>query len=174
MLGSALGSRSAASSLVLLCALIAASCRLGAAKRVDYSVQPMAVSPFDTKVIDGSAAFAETFCATLPHTDGSWGACTDYLDAHVAAPAPVSSTIASPLKVMIVGGAFSECFENEQIYIYDPSIKHLKTHGVVVGPPVKIGGTDTPEANALKIANTCRTTPATTSPSAIARAPSTS
>ena len=128
------------------------SCHLGIAKRVDYSVRPMALVPLGDKVVDRSAAFAERFCAVLPHTDGGpWDPCGTYLDAQVPTPAPFDSPIQSPLKVMIVGGAFSECFTQSGIEIYGPSIDHIRTHGVVFGPPVKIGGTATPEANAEEI-----------------------
>jgi hypothetical protein len=131
---------------------LSASCHFGLARRVDYSVRPMAIVPLGATVTDRSAAFADTFCATLPHTDnGSWGPCGRYLDAQVPMPPPVDTPITTPLKVMIVGGAFSECFEDAGIYIYGPSIEHVKTHGVVFGPPVKIDGTGTPEKNAEEI-----------------------
>ncbi len=137
-----------------LATLLTASCRFGVARRVDYSVRPMVVGPFGVTAVDRSAAFAETFCATLPHTDNrSWGACGQYLDAQVSAPPEINTRIVTPLKVMIVGGAFSECFENVGIHVYGPSIAHLQTHGVVFGPPVKIGGTATPEKNAELIEN---------------------
>jgi hypothetical protein len=134
--------------LIVLVTPLTVSCRFGPARRVDYSVRPMAVLPFGATAVDRSAAFAETFCATLPHTDnGAWGRCGQYLDAEVSAPA-VETEIDTKLKVMIVGGAFSECFENVGIHAYGPSIEHVKTHGVVFGPPVKTGGTATPKANA--------------------------
>jgi hypothetical protein len=154
-----LGSRPVASALVMLCALFAISCHFGVAQRVDYSVRPMALLPIGAKVVDSSGPFAETFCATLPHIgNGPWDTCGTYLDAQVTPPPPVSSSITTPLKVMIVGGAFSECFESERIHVYGPSIEHLKTHGVVVGP-VKIGGTETPEENARRIATYLRENP---------------
>ena len=139
--------------LVIMLGLMHVSCSWGLTKRVDYSVRPMVVVPLGSKVADRSTAFAETFCATLPHTDGGiWGACGPYLDAQVTPPPPVSSPLTLPLKVMIVGGAFSECFENKGIFAFGPSLEHLKTHGVVIGPRVPIGGTATPEANAITIA----------------------
>lgn len=113
----------------------------------------MTVVPIGSKVLDRSHAFAETFCATLPHTDeGKWGACGPYLETQVATPVPVSSPIMTPLKVMLVGGAFSECFENKALFVYGTSLEHMKGHGVVFGPLLSIGGTATPEANAIRIA----------------------
>ena len=141
-----------ATALVILIGAAQLSCRLGVGSKVDYSVRPMAATPIGVKVADASVRFAETFCAVLPHT-GSWDPCATYLDATVAAQPPISSAIDLKLKVMIVGGAFSECFEEPGIYIFGPSIEHLKTHGVVFGPPVKIGGTETPEKNAKVIAD---------------------
>jgi hypothetical protein len=133
-------------------ATLAAACHVGVAKRVSYSVRPMAVVPLGGTVTDSRVAFAQMFCAVLPHTDsGSWGACAPYLDAQVTAPAPMDSPISTPLKVMLVGGAFSECFEQERLYVYGKSLAHMETHGVVFGPRVKIGGTATPEANARAI-----------------------
>ena len=97
--------------LLLPVQLVLVSCRSGVVQPVDYSVRPMVVSPFGSRVLDRSQAFAETFCATLPHTDtGAWGACGPYLDTQVAAPAPISTPIRTKLKGC-VGGAFSECFE---------------------------------------------------------------
>lgn len=122
-------------------------------QRVDYSVRPIAVVPFGATVTDRSRPFAETFCATLPHTGGNWGACGTYLETQVPLPPPVSSAIKTPLKVMIVGGAFSECFENRGLFVYDKSLEHIeKEHGVVFGPRLRVGGTNTPEENAKAIA----------------------
>ena len=139
--------------IVLLAAqAAAASCGWGVVKPVDYSVRPMAVLPLGARAIDRSQAFAETFCATLPHT-GDWGACGQYLETQVTPPPPVSTPIATGLKVMLVGGAFSECFENKKLHLFAPSVTHLKDdHQVLFGPPLSVGGTSTPEDNAGIIA----------------------
>ena len=145
--------------LAVAIALVHVSCGWTVAKRVDYSVRPMAVAPIGSHAADGSVAFAETFCAVLPHTVGAWGECGRYLETVVAPQPPVDSPIATRLKVMIVGGAFSECFEKPGIYIFGPSITHVTTHGVEFGQPVKIGGTKTPEKNAQLIADYLRAYP---------------
>jgi hypothetical protein len=139
--------------LAVAIALVHVSCGWTLAKRVDYSVRPMAVAPIGSHITDGSVAFAEAFCAVLPHTDGAWGDCGQYLETRVAPQPPVASRIATSVKVLIVGGAFSECFEKPGIHIFGPSITHLEQHGVVFGPPVNIGGTKTPEKNAQRIAD---------------------
>jgi hypothetical protein len=144
--------------LVILLGTLQASCRLGVGKNVDYSTRPAAVAPLGTKVADASVRFAETFCAVLPHT-GSWDPCKTYLDAEVGPQSPASSPIELPLKVMIVGGAFSECFETPGIHIFGPDIAHLKEHGVAFGPRVPIGGTETPEENGRRIAEYLRAYP---------------
>ena len=144
--------------LAVTIALVHGSGGCTLAKRVDYSVGPMAVAPIGSHATDGRVAFAETFCAVLPHTDGAWGDCGQYLETPVPQPPPVASNIAS-LKVMIVGGAFSECFEKPGIHIFGPSIKHLEGHGVAFGPPVNICGTATPEDNAQRIADYLKANP---------------
>ena len=138
--------------LAVAIALVHVSCGWTLAKRVDYPVRPMMVTPIGSHATDVSVAFAKTFCAVLPHTDGAWGDCGQYLETRVPQQPPVASPITTSLKVMIVGGAFSECFEKPGIYIFGPSIKHLEGHGVVFGPPVNICGTATPEDNARRIA----------------------
>jgi hypothetical protein len=120
---------------------------------VDYSVRPIAIGPLGSKVTDESQAFAETFCATLPHTDGGiWGDCGTYLETQVPSQGSVASMPVPQWRVMIVGGAFTHCFENQGIFAFNNSIDHLKSHAVAFGPRVGIGGTDATEANAQRIA----------------------
>lgn len=144
-------------SLVLLPVVMAAACTAGIVPRVDYSVRPMVVVPLGSAVSDGSTTFSEVFCAVLPHTDnGQWGGCGQYLETQVGPQTPVSTALGTNLKVMLVGGAFSECFEDKGLHVFGRSLDHLRWHGIVFGPPVKIGGTDTPEANARIIAQYLR------------------
>jgi hypothetical protein len=53
---------------------------------------------------------------------------------------------------MLVGGAFSECLETKGLYVFDTSLKHLESHGVLFGPRLSVGGTSTPAENAKVIA----------------------
>jgi hypothetical protein len=146
--------------ILSLLALANGACGWGTVRTVDYSVRPIALVPFGSTVTDRSKPFAETFCAALPHTDdGRWGACAPYLETQVPPPAPVSSEIQTPLKVMLVGGAFSECFENKNLFVYDHSLEHLRKHGVVFGERLHVGGTNTPEENAKTIAKYLDTYP---------------
>ena len=145
--------------LLILLAVAHGACGWGAVRRVDYSVRPIAVAPFGSTVTDRSKPFADTFCATLPHTAGNWGACGAYLETQVPLPPPVSSEIKTPLKVFIVGGAFSECFDNKNLFVYDKSLDHLREHGVVFGERLHVGGTNTPEENAKAIAKYLDTYP---------------
>jgi hypothetical protein len=141
----------------VLLGVLQAACTVGLVPRVDYKLRPMAVVPLGSIVTDSSKAFAEIFCAVLPHTDnGKWGRCGPYLETEVGPQAPVETSITTPLKVMLVGGAFSECFEDKGLYVFQPSLEHLRRHGIVFGPRVKIGGTATPIANARKIAQYLR------------------
>ena len=137
----------------MLSTAVLASCQVGLVKKVNYSVRPMVVGPLSQTVTDATEAFAATFCAVLPHTDGgTWHDCARYLETTVPPQPPVSGAITTPLKVLIVGGAFSECFEKHQLYVFGESLEHLKHHGVVFGPPLSVGGTTTPEVNAHAIA----------------------
>jgi hypothetical protein len=136
---------------LLIC--FSTACELDVPLQVNYSVRPIAIAPLGSKVTDESRAFAETFCATLPHTDGGiWGDCATYLETRVPSQGSVTSMPVPQLRVMIVGGAFTHCFENQGIFAFNNSIDHLKSHAVAFGPRVSIGGTDTTEANAERIA----------------------
>ena len=146
--------------LVILLGVLQAACTTGLVTRVDYSVRPMAVVPLGSTVTDSGKAFAEMFCAVLPHTDnGQWGRCGPYLETQVGLQTPVSTPLTTTLKVMLVGGAFSECFEDKDLYVFDRSLDHLREHGIVFGKRVKIGGTATPAANAREIAQYLRDNP---------------
>jgi hypothetical protein len=132
--------------------IASASCRLGVVPEVEHPARPMVVSPLGLRANDRSAGFAETFCATLPHTDnGTWGDCGQYLETQAPAQTPVSPPISTTLKLLVVGGAFSECFENKKLYLFDPSLKHLEEDHKIAWSRVKVGGTNTPEDNALII-----------------------
>jgi len=140
-----------------LLAVVETACTVGLVPRVNYSARPMAVVPLGSTVTDSSEAFAEMFCAVLPHTDsGKWGRCGPYLETQVGPQTPVDTSLSTPLKVMLVGGAFSECFEDKGLYVFEPSLEHLRAHGIVFGKRVKIGGTATPMANAREIAQYLR------------------
>jgi hypothetical protein len=138
---------------LLLLACLNVSCAWGAAQKVDYSLPRVITVPVGSSATDAITPFAETFCATLAHLDPSgaiWGSCEKYIEARVANQSPAATPIATQLKVMIVGGAFSQCFEAGQVRAFEQGLAHLATHNIVAGP-VQIGGTAAPEANAEKI-----------------------
>jgi hypothetical protein len=142
-----------AKSLLFLFAILQASCTWGFVKKVDYRLPRAVTVPVGSSVTDAAKPFAETFCATLAHIDPSaqWGNCERYIESRVPRQSPAADPIPTHLKVMIVGGAFSHCFEDKGVIAFEQGIQHLREHGLVVGPPVRIGGTATPEANAAKI-----------------------
>jgi hypothetical protein len=123
-------------------------------KKVDYRLKGVVTLPVGRSATDAVRPFAETFCATLAHLDPSgstWGACDQYLEEKVSPQSPANAAILTDLKIMVVGGAFSECFDAKQVELFGPALDHLRSHGLLVGAPVPIDGTGTPEANAAAI-----------------------
>ena len=140
--------------LLLLLASVQLSCARGVVKKVDYRLPRAVTVPVAASATDSIRPFAEMFCATLTHLDPSgttWGSCEKYLEAQVAPQPAATGAIPGQLKVMVVGGAFSECFEARNVNAFEQGLQHLRTHGIVTGPAVRIGGTATPEVNAGKI-----------------------
>lgn len=122
---------------------------------VPYRMPGMTTVPLGLQVADDSSAFARTFCATLTHLDPShteWGACAQYLEGTVTEQPPVTDPIPQDLRVIVVSGMFSECFEAKGIYSLQLAREHLSSpaHGVVTDL-VKVDGVGTPEANAATI-----------------------
>ena len=86
---------------------------------------------------DRSVAFADIFCTVLEqeHPDaGTYGPCSDYLEAKPATPAtkvPLAA-ISSAYRVLIVPGVFSACVESTAS-AYKEGVAHLKDkYGLIV------------------------------------------
>jgi hypothetical protein len=141
-------------SLLLFLVCLHVSCSWGLVNKVDYRLPRIVTAPIGHAATDATKAFAETFCATLAHLDGpgtAWGSCEKYIETQVGQQSPAAAPIPTDLKVMIVGGAFSNCFEAKGVIAFEQGLRHLETHGLITGS-VQIGGTATPEVNAEKIA----------------------
>lgn len=141
-------------SFLLLLAFLHVSCGWGAVRKIDYRLPNAVTVPVGSSAANAIRPFAETFCATLAHLDPAgttWGGCEKYIEAQLPQQSPATAQIPTHLKIMIVGGAFSECFEARKVIAFEQGLQHLATHGIIVAPPVQIGGTSTPEVNAAKI-----------------------
>lgn len=139
---------------LLLLACLHLSCTWGLTKKVDYRLRDVVTVPIGASASDASKPFAETFCATLAHVDPSgakWDGCGKYLEVQVPQQSPPADPIPKQLRIMIVGGAFSQCFEAKDVIAFKPALEHLSEAHGIGGGRVPIGGTATPEANAEKI-----------------------
>jgi hypothetical protein len=132
-----------------------ASCRAGVVPRVDYR-RPDAVSlPIGASIIDARFEFADTFCATLVHLDPShatWGDCQEYIEARGTKQSVAADPLPNTLRVLVIGGIFSHCFEQRGISLFSDAQGHLtsKEHALIV-TPLRVGGVDSPAANAAVI-----------------------
>jgi hypothetical protein len=105
-------------------------------------------------VSDSTQPFATTFCATLTHIDPSnstWGACSQYLETTIQHQPAATEKIPTDLGVLVIGGLFSDCFENHSVSLFSDARKHLESvHGIATDV-VPVGGEATPEVNAATI-----------------------
>jgi hypothetical protein len=108
-------------------------------------------------VIDKRADFRAVFCAALVREDSHLREqkCDDYLwhlpDEKADIPPPRSEDVIDPrLRVLIVGGAFGDCYPPESTAFAD-TVQHLKSQGLDVGY-VAVEGLSTAYANSRLIA----------------------
>ena len=134
------------------------ACGFGLVPKVKYRLPGAVTVPIGARVTDASVAFAKTFCATLTHLDpthAEWGSCARYLEPPASEQPAAVDPIPTDLGIIIVGGAFSHCFEAKGLFAFGPARSHLSAplpggHALSV-EPIKIGGVATPEANAAAI-----------------------
>ena len=147
--------RTAAAALTLSSTLLIGACAFGVGPTVTYHLPGIVTAPLGMPATDASTAFGQVFCATLTHVDPShaeWGACQDYLHTRVTEqPAPVGG-IPAGWQVLIVGGIFSHCFEDRQVYAFEQARAHLESAHQVRTHLLKVGSVDAPERNAEVIA----------------------
>ena len=139
-----------------LLGLIAAACACGTGPLVNYRLRGVATGPFGRQGTDGSVEFAATFCSTLTHIDESmqppWGDCAQYLEGQPAQQPKPTMEISRDWRVLVVGGIFSHCFEQRQIYAFQPALEHLQTVHHLETRLLSVGSVDSPEDNAKTIA----------------------
>jgi hypothetical protein len=134
------------------------ACRFGLVPKVEYRLPSAVTVPVGARVTDASVAFAKTFCATLTHLDpthAKWGSCAQYLEAPTSEQPAPTDPIPKDLGIIIVGGAFSHCFERKHVLAFGPARSHLSAqlpgdHALSV-EPIQIGGVASPDANAAAI-----------------------
>jgi hypothetical protein len=134
-------------------AAVAPAC-IGVVPTVPYRIGTVALSSLGLEVSDSTLPFATTFCATLTHLDPSnstWGACSRYLETSIQHQPAATKEIPTDLGVLVVGGLFSDCFENRSVSLLSDARAHLTgTHGIATDV-VPVSGVATPEVNAAKI-----------------------
>jgi hypothetical protein len=142
--------------VALTCVLLffMCACSLSVGPRVTYHLTGIFSAPFGMQATDGSIEFGRVFCATLTHLDPShadWGPCEDYLHARVAEQPPSTDDIPAGWQVLVVGGIFSHCFEEQRIYAFEQGRQHLElAHGLRTHL-LMVGSVDAPERNAEQI-----------------------
>jgi hypothetical protein len=106
--------------------------------------------------IDERARFRQLFCETLNTTDYSTKQCDAYLwrlpDEPNLQPVstPGSSSLRHHVRVLIVGGAFGDCFPPASIP-FEASVKRLKEQGYSIDY-IAVSGRSSSEHNAITIA----------------------
>lgn len=133
--------------------MVASACA-GVVPTVKYCLPGVVVVPVGATVTDSAGPFATTFCATLSHIDPSgtvWGACSRYLRTSIEQEAPATKPIPTGLGVLVIGGIFSHCFENRDVYLFSDARDHLtRVHGIATDV-IRVSGVATPEVNANTI-----------------------
>jgi hypothetical protein len=138
-----------------LAAALIAVCACGAGPIVTYRLPGIVTVPLGSQVTDASVPFGQVFCATLTHLDplhAQWGACRQYLETGVTEQPPASAVIPTDWRVLVVGGIFSHCFEQRQVYAFEQALEHLHTAHHLETRLLKVGSVDAPEENAKTIA----------------------
>jgi hypothetical protein len=106
--------------------------------------------------IDERAQFRQLFCETLNTTDYSTKKCDDYLWPLPDEPGlqpestPGSMSLRHPVRVLIVGGAFGDCFPPASTP-FEASVKRLKEQGYSI-EYIAVSGRSSSEHNAILIA----------------------
>jgi hypothetical protein len=147
--------RTAAAALTSVSLLIVCACSFRVGPQVTYHLPGIFTAPFGLQATDGSVDFGRVFCATLTHLDPShadWGQCQDYLHARVTEQPPPSDDIPTGWQVLIVGGIFSHCFEDQRVYAFEQGRQHLETAHRIPTHLLTVGSVDAPERNAEQIA----------------------
>jgi len=147
--------RTAAAALIGVSLLFTYGCSFGFGPTVTYHLPGIFTSPFGMQVTDGSLEFGRVFCATLTHLDPShtdWGACQDYLHARVTEQPPPADDIPAGWQVLVVGGIFSHCFENQRVYAFEQGRQHLEMAHRTPTHLLMVGSVEPPERNAETIA----------------------
>ena len=147
--------RTTAAALICVSIVCTGACSFGVGPRVTYHLPGIFTAPFGMQATDGSTTFGQVFCATLTHLDPShadWGACQDYLHARVTEQPPPADEITAGWQVLIVGGIFSHCFEDQHVYAFEQGRQHLETVHHLRTHVLTVGSVDAPERNAEVIA----------------------
>jgi hypothetical protein len=114
-------------------------------------------------VADHSIGFAATFCSTLAHIDElarpPWGDCAQYLEGQPPQQPQPTTEITRDWRVLVVGGIFSHCFEQRQVYVFEQALEHLRTVHHLETKLLTVGSVDSPEDNARTIAEYLKTHP---------------
>jgi hypothetical protein len=107
-------------------------------------------------IVDGRAAFRVHFCESLaeyPEDSGPPAACDFWLhrlEDEPAGPAAARRIAAAPMQVLLVTGAFSECF-GEEALPFGSALASLRGSGIRIDTTV-VGGRSGTEHNAREIA----------------------
>jgi hypothetical protein len=131
------------------------ACSLRVGPQVTYHLPGIVTAPLGFQATDGSIEFGKVFCATLTHLDPShadWGQCQDYLHARVTEQPPPADDIPAGWQVLIVGGIFSQCFEEQRVYAFEQGRQHLEMAHRIPTHLLTVGSVDAPERNAEQIA----------------------
>jgi hypothetical protein len=147
--------RTAATALTCVSLLIVCACSLRVGPQVTYHLPGIVTAPFGFQATDRSIDFGRVFCATLTHLDPShadWGQCQDYLHARVTEQPPPTDDIPAGWRVLIVGGIFSHCFEEQRVYAFEQGRQHLEMAHRIPTHLLTVGSVDAPERNAEQIA----------------------
>lgn len=130
---------------VLTLAVAAApSCGPLKIRPVEYNLPQVGLTPVGaTAASDARQKFAAIFCALLASSTDQWGRCGDYIDVPSQIPSYTVNKIETNLQVLLVGGVFSQCFENDPEYpletfqdtkLHFNNDLNIKTHYVPVHP----------------------------------------
>lgn len=140
----------------LACLVLPACVSLPTADELRRAPAPHLDAAAPPGMVDGRAAFRTAFCeafAEYPEDTGPPRTCDFWLhrlEDEPAGPAPAQRVATSPMQVLLVTGAFSECF-GEEALPFGSAVDGLRNSGVRVDTIV-VGGRSGTEHNAREIA----------------------